>query len=213
VSSAATHTANDVSSEVTLLRAVVFAVTDATTILADLVFVVTKRTIERRQLAKLVALVVILALRCRSSLKQHGDQRQNAYPNTLDIEIVTYSLDNSVNQPDTGNDFFIRVGQDKAMQVLFSILSELIWTGLALFNASLSADTDFCATLFLHLLQAVSTGTHEQPKEVDLWELLDWNIYLFGWTLGTLLLMVFDRGTEIRIILHCAINKANAFIL
>jgi hypothetical protein len=213
VSSASAHTANDVSSEVTLLRAVVFAVADATTILADLVFVVTKRTIECRQLAKLVALVIILAFGCRSSLKQHGDQRQNAYPNTLDVEIVTYSLDNSVDQPDTVNDFFLRVGQDKAMQVLFSILGELIWTSLALFNASLSADTDFCATLFLHLLQAVATGPHEQPKEVDLWELLDWNVYLFGWTLGTLLLMVLDRGTEIGVILHCAINKANAFIL
>jgi hypothetical protein len=64
VSSAATHTANDVSSEVTLLRAVVFAVADATTILADLVLVVTKRTVESRQLTKLVALVVILAFRC-----------------------------------------------------------------------------------------------------------------------------------------------------
>jgi hypothetical protein len=64
VSSAATHTANDVSSEVTLLGAVVFAVADATTILADLVFVVTKRTIECCQLAKLVPLVVILALGC-----------------------------------------------------------------------------------------------------------------------------------------------------
>jgi hypothetical protein len=46
VSGAATHTANDVSSEVTLLRAVVFAVADASTILADLVLVVAKRTIE-----------------------------------------------------------------------------------------------------------------------------------------------------------------------
>jgi len=64
MSSAATHAANDVSSEVTLLRAVVFAVADATTILANLIFVVTKRTVERCQFAKLVALVVILALRC-----------------------------------------------------------------------------------------------------------------------------------------------------
>jgi hypothetical protein len=64
VSSAATHTANDVSSEVTLLRAVVFAMADATTVLADLVFVVTKRTVECCQLAELVPLVVILALRC-----------------------------------------------------------------------------------------------------------------------------------------------------
>jgi hypothetical protein len=211
VSSAAAHTANDVSSEVTLLRAVVFAVADATTILADLVFVVTKRTIERRQLAKLVALVVILALRCRSSLKKrHGDQRQNIYPN---VESFAYSLDNSVNQPDTLDDLFVRVGQDKAMQVLFSVLGVLIWTSLALFNASFSADTDFRATLLLHFLQAVATGTHEQPKEVDLWELLDWNVYLFRWTLGTLLLMILDRRTEIRVILHCAINKTNALIL
>lgn len=64
MSSAATHTANDVSSEVTLLRAVVFAMADATTVLADLVFVVTKRTVECCQLAELVPLVVILALRC-----------------------------------------------------------------------------------------------------------------------------------------------------
>src|SRR6266436_1854082 len=130
-----------------------------------------------------------------------------------DIRIVTNSLDNSVNQPDTQSNFFLRIGQDKAMQVLFSILGELIWTSLAFFNASLSADTDFRATLFLHLLQAVTTGTHEQPKEVDLWELLDWNVYLFRWTLRTLLLMVLDRGTEIWVILHCAIDKANAFVL
>jgi hypothetical protein len=132
---------------------------------------------------------------------------------TPNVEIFAYSLDNSVNQSDTQNDFFLRVGQDKAMQVLFSILGVLIWTSLALFNASLSADTDFCPTLFLHFLQAVATGTHEQPKEVDLWKFLDWNVYLFGWTLRTLLLMVLDRGTKIRVILHCAINKAYAFIL
>jgi len=133
--------------------------------------------------------------------------------NLQKVKIVTYCLDNSVDQPDTGNNFFLRIGQDKAMQVLFSILGVLIWTSFAFFNASLSADTDFCTTLFLHLLQAVATGTHEQPKEVDLWELLDWNVYLFRRTLRTLLLMVLDRGTEIWVILHCAINKANAFVL
>ena len=62
MSSTATHTANDVSSEVTLLRTVVFAVTDPTTILADLVLVITKRAIEGGQLAELITLVVILAL-------------------------------------------------------------------------------------------------------------------------------------------------------
>ena len=72
MSGAAANTTNDVSSEVSLLWAVVFAVTDTATVLADLVFVITESTIECRQLAKLVALVVILALRCRSSLKQRS---------------------------------------------------------------------------------------------------------------------------------------------
>jgi hypothetical protein len=43
--------------------------TDATTILADLILVITKCAIERSQLAELIALVVILALGSRCCLK------------------------------------------------------------------------------------------------------------------------------------------------
>jgi hypothetical protein len=111
------------------------------------------------------------------------------------------------------SDFFVGIGQDKAMQILLGVLSELIWTSLAFLDASLPSDTDFCTALFLHLLQAIATGPDKKPKKVDLGELFDWNVYFFRWALRTLLLMVLNRRTEIWIILHRAINKADAFIL
>jgi hypothetical protein len=45
MASTSTDTADDIGSEITLFRAVVLAVTDVTAILADLVFVIAKRTI------------------------------------------------------------------------------------------------------------------------------------------------------------------------
>jgi hypothetical protein len=129
------------------------------------------------------------------------------------MKIDTHGLDDSVDQPDTLNNFLVRIGQNKAMQVLLGILSILIWTSLAFLNASLSADADFCTTLFLHLLQAVATRPHEKSKKVDLGKLLDWNIHLLGWTLRALLLVVLNRRAEIWVILHCAVNKADAFVL
>jgi len=99
------------------------------------------------------------------------------------------------------------------MQVLLGIFGILIWTSLALLNATLSANADFCTTLFLHLLQTIATGTHEKPEKVDLGELLDRNINFFRWTLRAFLLVVLNRGTKVWVILHRAINKANAFVL
>lgn len=111
------------------------------------------------------------------------------------------------------SDFLIGIGQDKAMQILLCILSVLVWTSLAFFDASLSADTNFCTTLFFHLLQAIAPGSDKKPKKVDLGEFFDWDVYLFRWTLRALLLMVLNRGTEIWVVLHRAINKADALVL
>jgi len=63
MSSAATNTTDDVSSKVSLFGAIVFAVTNATTILTDLIFIVTKSTIQGSELTKLVPLVIVLAFR------------------------------------------------------------------------------------------------------------------------------------------------------
>ena len=60
MSSAATNTTDDAPSVVALARAVVLAMTDATTILVNLVFIVTEGSIEGRELAQSVSLVVAL---------------------------------------------------------------------------------------------------------------------------------------------------------
>jgi hypothetical protein len=51
MSSASTNTADDVCGVVALFRTVVFAMADATTVLADLVFVVTESSVQGRKLA------------------------------------------------------------------------------------------------------------------------------------------------------------------
>ena len=61
MSSLSTDTANDAGSVVLLLGTVVLAMTDLTTILAGLIFVVAESTVERGELAKLVTLEFILA--------------------------------------------------------------------------------------------------------------------------------------------------------
>ena len=54
---------DDVGREVTLLWTVVLAVANTTTVLANLVLIVTKGTVQRSELAQLVTFVVILAFR------------------------------------------------------------------------------------------------------------------------------------------------------
>jgi len=69
VSSIATDTADDVGGEVALVGAVVLTMSDFTTVLTGLVFVVTKGTVEGGKLAKLIALEFVLTFRNRCSLK------------------------------------------------------------------------------------------------------------------------------------------------
>ena len=63
-----TDATDDVGGEVALLWAVVFAVTNLSTVLASLVLIVTKSTVECGKLTKLVALELVLAFGNRSSL-------------------------------------------------------------------------------------------------------------------------------------------------
>ena len=51
MSGASANTTNDVSSKVTLFGAIIFAVTDATTVLTNLIFVVAKSTVQGGQLS------------------------------------------------------------------------------------------------------------------------------------------------------------------
>lgn len=78
------NTTNDVRSEVALFRTIILAMTDPTTVLANLVFVVAEGTVEGCEFAELVPLVVILTFGsgCRLvttiSGSSVGRQRENA---------------------------------------------------------------------------------------------------------------------------------------
>lgn len=67
---ASADAADDVSSEVLLLWTVVFAMADASAILADLVLIIAKGTVEGSKFTELIAFVIILSFRGRSSLLQ-----------------------------------------------------------------------------------------------------------------------------------------------
>ena len=60
---ATTDAANDVRCKVTLFGTVVLAVANTTTVLTNLVLVITESTIQSSELAKLVTLVIVLAFR------------------------------------------------------------------------------------------------------------------------------------------------------
>jgi hypothetical protein len=68
MTSVATDTANNVGSEVLGVRAVVLAVTNFAAVLASLVLVVTKGTVERGEFTQLVPLELVLAFRDGGSL-------------------------------------------------------------------------------------------------------------------------------------------------
>ena len=70
MTSTTTNTTDDVSSEVALLGAIVFPVTKTTAILADLIFVIAKGTIQSGKLAELVALVIVLTFGGRRCLQR-----------------------------------------------------------------------------------------------------------------------------------------------
>jgi hypothetical protein len=98
------------------------------------------------------------------------------------------------------------------MEIFFGIICVLIGPRLPFLDTALSPDADFCSALSLHLLQTVPTRANEQPKEVDFGEFLDGNVDLFRRTLGALLLLIFDRRTEVGIILQGFVDESDALI-
>ena len=66
--SIAANTTDDVGSEILLLRAVVLAMTNLSTVLACLVLIVTKSTVESSKFTELIALELILSFGNRGSL-------------------------------------------------------------------------------------------------------------------------------------------------
>jgi uncharacterized membrane protein len=139
VTSIATNTTDDVGGEVALLGAVVLAVTNLTTVLASLVLIVTKSTVEGSQLTKLVALEFVLTLR-------DGCGRLNDVVNKL-LGFVHLLLS---------------ISHDKAVEIFFLVASVSgIRSALALLDRALATNGNLGSRLGLHLLEGVSTRSYE----------------------------------------------------
>lgn len=156
MSGAPADTADDVSSKVALLRALILPVTDVAAVLADLVLIVSKGSVESSEFAKLIAFVIVLAFRCGSSLVSKSEQRTE-----LGGQGRTHGLDDPVDQLDAGGNLFVRVSCNKTMEIFLRVFGVLIRPGLPLFNATLPSDANLGAAVSLHLLQAVTARTDE----------------------------------------------------
>ena len=75
MSGAPADTADDVSSEVALLRTLILPVTDVAAVLTDLVLIISEGSIEGGKFAELIAFVIVLAFGCGSGLISKGEQR------------------------------------------------------------------------------------------------------------------------------------------
>jgi hypothetical protein len=96
VTSLSANATDNAGSVVLLLRAVVLAMTDLTTILTGLVLVVSERTVEGGKLTKLVALELVLTFRDGSSLPlsvlPRVDQRQQLLTVSMTLWINFFAL-------------------------------------------------------------------------------------------------------------------------
>jgi hypothetical protein len=139
VSSIATDTANDVGSEVTLLGAVVLAMSDLATVLTSLVFVVTKGTVKSSQLSELISLELVLTFGDRGS-----------------------RFNNVVHQLLRLVDLFLGICHDQTVKIFFLVASVSgVRATFSFLDGALATDSNFGPGLRLHLLQGVSTRTYE----------------------------------------------------
>lgn len=204
--SAAANAADDVGGEVALLWTVIFAMTESSAVLADLILVVTQGTVQRREFTKLVALVIVLTFRGGSGLKRMVSMNERG------IVVCAHRFNNSVNHLDASCDLILRVSHDQAMQIFFSVISKLIRFTLPFLNAAFAPNTDFRATVPFHLLQTIAARADQKTKEIDFREFLDRDVNLFRWALRSLLLVVFSRWAEIRVSFESSIDKPDAFV-
>jgi len=108
VTSISTDTTDDVGCKVALFRAVVFSMTNLTTVLASLILIVSKSTIECCKLTKLVTLELVLAFWDRRRLRMLELWLES-------LQGKTYSLNDVVDQLLRLVDLLLGVCHDQAV--------------------------------------------------------------------------------------------------
>jgi hypothetical protein len=130
---------DQISGDVLLLGAVVFAMADLTTVLAGLILVITKSTVQSSKLSELIALEFILAF-------GNGSSRLNDVVNQL-LGFV---------------DLVFGVGHDQTMQILLLVAGVGgVGATFAFFDRSFTTDGNLGSRFGLHLLQGVAARANE----------------------------------------------------
>lgn len=156
VAGVATHSADNASSEVLLLGAVVLAVSYLATVLASLILIITQGSVQSSKLTELVTLQFVLALGNGSSLWV------SVFARHYRVGSWTHSFDDVVDQFLGLVDLVFGVGHDQAVEILFLVTGvSCIGAALALLDGTFATDGDFCTRFGLHLLQSVATRADE----------------------------------------------------
>jgi len=140
-------------------------VTNVSTIQADLVLVVSEGSVESSEFSKLVPLVIVLSLGSGSSLTRRErtgkeeSEREREGEDEEGKRKKTHRRDDSVNQVHTSSNLLRIVGRHQAMQILLSVVTQVLGSSLPLLHTSLPSNRDLRSTLLLHLLLRVSTRT------------------------------------------------------
>lgn len=182
--------AGDARTVVALLRAVPLLVSDASAVLANLVLIVTERSVEGGKLSELVPLVIVLGL-------GRGGSRR----------------DDMVDEIDAGLNFLLSVGRDEAVKVVIGVVGVGLGPALAILDGALATNRYLGARLSLHLFERVSTRTDEESEELDLRELLNGDVDLVLRPVVALLGVIFGRRAVIRVELHGLIDESDALVL
>jgi hypothetical protein len=157
MTSVATDTANDVGSEILGVRAVILAMANFAAVLASLVLVVTKGTVERGEFTQLVSLELVLAF------GDGGSLWKSKYTSCAELSTdVTYSFNDLVNELFGFCNLLLGIGHNQAVEVLV-LVAGMGSIGLALtfLDGALSANSNLGQRLGFHVFQSVSTGTDE----------------------------------------------------
>jgi len=117
------------------------------TILAGLILIITKSTVERRKLTKLIALEFVLSLGNRGSLLTIS-----TYVEQYELRSYVYRFDNIVNQFLGFIDFVLGVCHDKTMEIFFLIAGVSgVRTTFALLDRAFATNGNLGTRFSLHL--------------------------------------------------------------
>jgi hypothetical protein len=133
-----TDSADDASSEVLSLGAIVLAMSNLSTVLTSLIFIISKSTVEGGKFSKLVTLEFVLTFRNRSSLRELVMHSEGWW--------TTYSLNNIVNELLRLIDLLLGIGHDETVEIFLLVAGvSSIRPTLAFLDGALSTDCNLGA--------------------------------------------------------------------